>query len=96
MLLTFVSCSNDNGDSNTEDTSEAVVDSLACNIADGYTIVVSETATSAVKNLSNTFVKAIKEKTDIKLERVTDNNKKNTETPKEKLFGLILIRVKNI
>ena len=88
MLLTFVSCSNDNGDSNTEDTSEAVVDSLACNIADGYTIVVSETATSAVKNLSNTFVKAIKEKTDIKLERVTDNNKKNTETPKEILFGL--------
>ena len=81
MLLTLASCSTDKKDEKEEPVKQV-------NIADGYTIVISENATSSQKALSGNLVNAIKTKTEIKLDRVTDNTKKNKITEKEILLGV--------
>ena len=81
MLLSLASCTLFK-----KDNPEVQVEQI--NIADGYTIVISEKATSVVKALSNDLVNAIKAKTEVKLERITDNTKKNDITDKEILLGV--------
>lgn len=81
MIISFASCAK-----NTKDPPKEAVEKL--DIADGYTIVISETATNVVKSLSNDLVNAIKDKTNIKLERVTDNTEKSKVVEKEILVGV--------
>ena len=81
MLLSLASCSTFKKDEQEEPVKQV-------NIADGYTVVISENATSAQKALSTDLVNAIKTKTEIKLDRVTDNTKKNNITEKEILLGV--------
>jgi|GEM_PF-1496912 len=91
MLLSFAACVKKDG--TTDETTGAPSDSgetpiEMVNLADGYTVVISETATNAVKRLSNELVNAIEEKTEVKLNRVSDNTKKNKASTKEILFGV--------
>lgn len=53
-----------------------------------YTVVLSESATSAVKSMANQIVSHIQEKTGVKISRVTDNTSKYPQGEHEILLGV--------
>jgi len=69
-------------------TPEAWIEVDGINLADGYKVVIGQTATNAVKQLASDLVNSIEEKTQVKLDRVTDNTAKTPVTEKEILLSV--------
>ena len=69
-------------------TPEPFIEVDGVNLANGYNVVISQTATDAVKQSANSLIDTIADNTGIQLDRVTDNTEKNPVTEKEIILSI--------
>ena len=69
-------------------TPEPFVEVDGVNLTNGYNVVVSQTATDAVKRIADGLIDTIADNTGIRLDRVNDNTEKNTAIEKEIILSV--------